>query len=331
MTLAVILLVFLALLFDFVNGFHDAANAIATVVSTRVLSPTKAVIWAAVFNFVAFLFFKTAVATTIGNGLIDTSVVDATLIFAALSGAIIWNLITWYFGLPASSSHALVGGLLGAAIIKAGFGCIITSGLLKVVASIVLSPLLGLVLGYGIFKLVERMVAGRSPYGVDRWFRKLQLVSSALYAIGHGGNDAQKTMGIIAVLLFSTGYLGDTFYVPLWVVASCYLAMSLGTLMGGWRIVKTMGSKLTALKPIGGFCAENAGALTLFLATALGIPVSTTHTITGAIVGVGAARSSRAVKWAQANRIVWAWIVTIPVAAATSSATFLIATWAHLH
>jgi PiT family inorganic phosphate transporter len=321
---AIVGIIALALIFDFINGFHDAANSIATVVATRVLTPFHAVMWAAFFNFTAFLLFHTSVAATIGHGLVDANVIDPILIFAALFGAIVWNLVTWYYGIPASSSHALVGGLVGAAVTKAGFSAIHVSGLLKIIVSIVLSPLIGMVIGYLLIRFIDKILARSSPYLVDRWFRKLQLVSAALYSLGHGGNDAQKTMGIIAVLLFSTGYLGETFYVPFWVVLVCYLAIALGTLMGGWRIVKTMGSKITKLKPIGGFCAETSGALTLFVATAFGVPVSTTHTITGSIIGVGAARSNRSVRWEQANRIVSAWIITIPVAASVSSVTWIL-------
>lgn len=325
MGLAVIItLVALALAFDFINGFHDAANSIATVVSTRVLKPAHAVLWAAFFNFAAFLFFETKVANTIGHGLVDASIVDSTLIFAALLGAVFWNLVTWYYGIPSSSSHALVGGLLGSALAKAGVQSIQISGFLKVVVSIVLSPLLGLFLGFLLMRIVQRLFAGRSPFAVDHWFRKLQLVSAALYSLGHGGNDAQKTMGIIAVLLFSSGYLGDTFEVPFWVVLACQLTMALGTLCGGWRIVKTMGSKITKLKPVGGFCAETSGALTIFLATTFGIPVSTTHTITGAIIGVGSANSIRSVRWNQTNRIVVAWVITLPVVASISALTWII-------
>lgn len=321
---AIVAIIALALIFDFINGFHDAANSIATVVATRVLTPFHAVMWAAFFNFTAFLLFHTSVAATIGHGLVDANVIDPVLIFAALFGAIVWNLVTWYYGIPASSSHALVGGLIGAAITKAGFSAVHVSGLLKIIVSIVLSPMIGMAIGYVLIRFIDKILARSSPYLVDRWFRKLQLVSAALYSLGHGGNDAQKTMGIIAVLLFSTGYLGETFYVPFWVVLVCYLAIALGTLMGGWRIVKTMGSKITKLKPIGGFCAETSGALTLFAATAFGVPVSTTHTITGSIIGVGAARSNRSVRWEQANRIVSAWIITIPVAASVSSVTWIL-------
>lgn len=323
----IVILVGLALAFDFINGFHDAANSIATVVSTRVLKPAHAVFWAAFFNFLAFLFFETKVANTIGHGLIDASIVDSTLIFAALLGAVFWNLVTWYYGIPSSSSHALVGGLLGSAVAKAGVESIQISGLLKVVLSIVLSPLAGLAFGYLLMKLIQRALAGRSPFAVDHWFRRLQLVSAALYSLGHGGNDAQKTMGIIAVLLFSAGYLGDTFVVPFWVVIACQLTMALGTLSGGWRIVKTMGSKITKLKPVGGFCAETSGAVTIFIATAFGIPVSTTHTITGAIIGVGSANSIRSVRWNQTNRILVAWVITLPVVATLSALTWIITHW----
>jgi PiT family inorganic phosphate transporter len=326
LTAFIFFLVGLALVFDFINGFHDAANSVATVVSTRVLRPSHAVMWAALFNFVAFLFFETKVANTIGNGLVDASIVDPILIFSALSGAVFWNLMTWYYGIPSSSSHALVGGLVGAGLTKAGFFGIHAYGLFLTLASIVLSPLLGLFLGYGLMRLVSKIFATHAPRKVDGLFRKLQLLSAALYSLGHGGNDAQKTMGIIAVLLFSSGYLGDTFHVPFWVVLVCQLAMALGTVMGGWRIVKTMGSKITKLKPVGGFCAETSGALTLFLATALGIPVSTTHTITGSIIGVGTAEAPKAVRWAQTNRIFVAWVVTIPVAASVSSLLWMVST-----
>ncbi|MBI4703869.1 MAG: inorganic phosphate transporter [Deltaproteobacteria bacterium] len=303
-----------ALVFDFINGFHDAANSIATVVSTRVLRPQTAVLWAAFFNFIAFLFFGLHVAGTIGKGVIDPAVADPVVVAAALVGAIAWNLITWYYGIPSSSSHALIGGLGGAAVAKAGMAALQVSGFLKIGFSIVLSPLLGLVLGYGIMVVVARIFFRSTPRRVDRWFRRLQLLSAALYSLGHGGNDAQKTMGIIAVLLFSAGMLGPSFHVPLWVVLSCHAAMGLGTLFGGWRIVRTMGMKITKLKPVGGFCAETAGACTLFLATALGIPVSTTHTITGAIVGAGSVTKFSTIRWGVAGQIVWAWIFTIPAA-----------------
>ncbi len=313
-TLVLVGLIGVALLFDFMNGLHDAANSIATVVSTRVLKPGTAVAWAAFFNFIAFAVFGLHVANTIGTGIVDTTIIDLHVIFGALTGAIVWNVITWGLGLPSSSSHALIGGLAGAGIAKAGAGAIVFGGLGKTAAGIVLSPLLGFVLAQLIVVAVQWLNLRSTPFAVDRRFRILQLVSASLYSLGHGGNDAQKTMGIIAVLLFSQGMLGGTFHVPFWVVISCQLAMALGTLMGGWRIVHTMGSRITHLKPIQGFCAETGGAITLFLATGLGIPVSTTHTITGAIVGVGAARRTAAVRWHIAQRIVVAWIVTLPAA-----------------
>ena len=315
-------IILVALVFDFVNGFHDAANSIATVVSTRVLSPRYAVLWAAFFNFIAFLFFGLHVATTIGNGIIDPKVVDPSVIFAALVGAIAWDLITWFYGIPSSSSHALIGGLAGAAVAKAGAGSLDAAGLTKVTVSIVLSPVLGLVLAFLLMMAVFWILRRSTPAKVDNWFRRGQLVSAALYSLGHGGNDAQKTMGIIAVLLFATGHLGDTFYVPLWVVLACHAAMALGTLSGGWRIVRTMGLKITKLRPVGGFCAETGGAITLFAATALGVPVSTTHTITGAIIGVGAVTKLSAIRWGVAGRIVWAWVLTIPCSAFISGVTW---------
>jgi PiT family inorganic phosphate transporter len=308
-------LIAIALLFDFMNGLHDAANSIATVVSTRVLKPGTAVVWAAFFNFIAFLVFGLHVAQTIGTGIVEAGVIDAHVIFGALTGAIAWNAITWALGLPSSSSHALIGGLAGAGIAKAGLGAVVFGGLGKTAAGIVLSPLLGFVLAQLLVVIVQWANLRSTPFAVDRRFRILQLVSAAMYSLGHGGNDAQKTMGIIAVLLFSQGMLGDTFHVPFWVVITCQLAMALGTLMGGWRIVHTMGSRITHLKPIQGFCAETGGAITLFLATGLGVPVSTTHTITGAIIGVGAARRASAVRWRVAQRIVIAWVVTLPAAA----------------
>lgn len=311
----IVFIVFLALVFDFINGFHDAANSIATIVSTRVLRPQYAVIWAAFFNFIAFLFFELRVANTIGKGVIHPEIVDPIVIFGALMGAIIWNIITWYYGIPSSSSHALIGGLAGSALAKAGFQSLNTSGFFKILVSIVLSPMLGMFLGFLLMVLVSRLLFRAPVRKVDKAFRKLQFVSAALYSLGHGGNDAQKTMGIIAVLLFSTGHLGPQFHVPLWVVLVCQFAMGLGTLFGGWRIVKTMGMKITKLKPIGGFCAESAGALTLFGATALGIPVSTTHTITGSIVGVGSVTKLSAIRWGVAGRIIWAWVLTIPASA----------------
>ena len=326
MTLFVATVVAVALVFDFVNGFHDAANSIATVVSTRVLSPRYAVVWAAFFNFVAFLVFSTHVATTIGTGVVRPEVIDSTVVFAALTGAIVWDLVTWWFGIPSSSSHALIGGLAGAAVAKAGTGVLDFTGLTKIGVSIVLSPMLGLVLGFGLMVLVFWLFRRATPLRVDSWFRRGQLVSAALYSLGHGGNDAQKTMGIIAVLLYANGFLGSEFYVPFWVVLACHAAMGLGTLTGGWRIVRTMGLRITKLKPVGGFCAETGGAITLFLATHLGVPVSTTHTITGAIVGVGSVTNASAVRWGVAGRIVWAWVLTIPSAAIVAALT-----WAVLH
>ena len=308
-------LVGVALFFDFLNGLHDAANSIATIVSTRVLRPHYAVFWAAFFNFIAFLFFGLHVAETVGKGIISADVVDPAVIFAALIGAISWNLITWHFGIPSSSSHALIGGLVGAGVAKAGGGAIVWTGLAKTVAAIVLSPATGFVLALLLVLIVSWAFVRRSPFAVDRTFRWAQFFSASMYSLGHGGNDAQKTMGIIAVLLYSQGMLGDTFYVPFWVVLSCQFMLAFGTLFGGWRIVHTMGSKITRLNPMQGFCAETGGAITLFGATWLGIPVSTTHTITGAIIGVGAARRVSAVRWGIAGNIVWAWIITIPMTA----------------
>ena len=312
---AVVGLIGVALVFDFMNGLHDAANSIATVVSTRVLTPGTAVFWAAFFNFIAFAVFGLHVAQTIGTGIVEADIIDPHVIFGALVGAIVWNVITWHLGLPSSSSHALIGGLAGSGIAKAGVAAVVFSGLGKTAAGIVLSPLLGFVLAQLIVTIVQWANLRSTPFAVDRRFRVLQLGSAALYSLGHGGNDAQKTMGIIAVLLYSQGMLGNTFHVPFWVVITCQFAMALGTLMGGWRIVHTMGSRITHLKPIQGFCAETGGAITLFLATGLGVPVSTTHTITGAIVGVGAARRVAAVRWTVAQRIVVAWVVTLPAAA----------------
>jgi PiT family inorganic phosphate transporter len=317
-------LVGVALLFDFMNGLHDAANSIATVVSTRVLSPGAAVMMAAFFNFVAFAVFGLHVAQTLGTGIVDARIVDPPVIFGALTGAIVWNAITWGFGLPSSSSHALIGGLAGAGLAKAGLSAIEFGGLGKTALWIVLSPLLGFVLAQVLVVAVQWANLRSTPYAVDRRFRILQLISASLYSLGHGGNDAQKTMGIIAVLLYSQGMLGGAFHVPFWVVISCQFAMALGTLIGGWRIVHTMGSRITHLKPIQGFCAETGGAMTLFIATGLGIPVSTTHTITGAIIGVGAARRTAAVRWHVAQRIVVAWIVTLPAAGVIAAVTYLI-------
>ncbi|HYM60856.1 MAG TPA: inorganic phosphate transporter [Thermoanaerobaculia bacterium] len=322
-TLIVIALVAVALSFDYINGFHDAANSIATVVSTRVLSPGQAVVWAAFFNFVAAFTFGTAVAKTIGSGMIDLSAVTFGVIFAALVGAIVWDLITWYFGLPTSSSHALIGGYAGAAIANAGIGSIIPGGWTKTLTYIVLAPLIGLVLAFGIAVATFWIFRKTTPRRVDRLFRRLQLLSAAAYSLGHGTNDAQKTMGIIASVLFTAGYL-KAFTIPIWVVLAAHSAIALGTLSGGWRIIHTMGSKITRLQPVGGFAAETAGAVTLFIASSFGIPVSTTHTITGAIVGVGATRRLSAVRWGIAGRIVWAWILTIPMAGLIGAATFWI-------
>jgi PiT family inorganic phosphate transporter len=315
-------LIGVALLFDLLNGLHDAANSIATVVSTRVLKPHYAVVWAAFFNFIAFLVFGTNVASTIGKGIVDAHVIDAAVIFGALMGAIVWNVATWVLGIPSSSSHALVGGLIGAGTAKAGLSAVVWSGVIKTALAIVLSPTLGLLLALLLVLIVAWTSIRSTPLQVDRRFRKLQLVSASLYSLGHGGNDAQKTMGIIAVLLYSQGMLGGPFHVPLWVVLSCQAAMGLGTLMGGWRIVHTMGSKITRLTPPQGFCAETGGAITLFGFTWLGIPISTTHTITGAIVGVGASRRLSAVRWNVASSIVVAWVVTIPAAAAVGAAFY---------
>ncbi len=307
-------LIALALIFDFMNGFHDAANAIATVVSTGVLKPQTAVAMAAFFNFVAVFVFQLKVATTVGKGTIDPSMVDHYVVFGALTGAIFWNLLTWYYGIPSSSSHALIGGLIGAAVAKAGTGALISAGLIKTILFIVLSPALGFLFGSLMMVLVSWLFVRSTPRKVDKWFRNMQLVSASMYSLGHGGNDAQKTMGIIWMLLIATGYTTSD-HLPVWVIISCYCAISLGTLFGGWRIVKTMGQKITKLRPVGGFCAETGGAITLFLATAMGIPVSTTHTITGAIVGVGSVKKTSAVRWGVAGGIVWAWVLTIPASA----------------
>lgn len=320
----VVLGIVIALIFDFINGFHDAANSIATVVSTRVLSPTQAVIWAAFFNFVAAFGFGVSVATTIGKGVVRPEAINEYVVMAGLFGAIVWDLITWHYGIPSSSSHALIGGLAGAAIVNAGVSALIPAGIYKILLFIVLSPLLGLVLGFAMMVLVIRVFWRTRPSRIDRWFRRLQLVSAALYSLGHGTNDAQKTMGIMAGLLFSAGYLGSEFYVPLWVVLSAHAAIGLGTLAGGWRIVKTMGMRLTKLRPVGGFCAETAGAVTLIGTAIAGIPVSTTHTITGAISGVGATQRLSAVRWGVARQIVWAWVLTIPLSAAIAAASFVV-------
>ncbi|WP_424362367.1 anion permease [Methylocystis parvus] len=320
-------LIAVALAFDFLNGLHDAANSIATIVSTRVLRPQYAVFWAAFFNFVAFLFFGLHVAQTVGTGIISPQIVDDKVIFGALMGAISWNLITWALGIPSSSSHALVGGLVGAGVAKTGVSAIVWSGLAKTGAAIVLSPALGFLLALLLVLGVSWLFVRRTPLAVDTIFRTLQFVSASLYSLGHGGNDAQKTMGIIAVLLYSHGALGGEFHVPFWVVLTCQAAMGLGTLLGGWRIVHTMGSKITRLTPMQGFCAETGGAITLFLATGLGIPVSTTHTITGAIVGVGAARRVSAVRWSVAKDIVVAWIVTMPMSAFIAAFFYMVASF----
>jgi PiT family inorganic phosphate transporter len=321
----VVFIILLALAFDFSNGFHDAANSIATVVSTRVLSPVQAVVWAAFFNFVAAFGFGVSVAKTVGKGIVHTDVVDPAVILAALVGAIVWNIVTWYGGIPSSSSHALIGGLSGAAVAKAGFGSLVPEGLIKTGVFIVLSPVLGLALGFTCMVAVMWIFFRSSPGRVDRLFRRLQLVSAAAYSLGHGTNDAQKTMGIIASLLFATGHL-RSFEVPFWVVLAAHAAMGLGTLAGGWRIVKTMGMGITKLKPVGGFCAETAGSVMLIGTAVAGIPVSTTHTITGAIVGVGATTRLSAVRWGIAGRIVWAWILTIPAAALVAAATWTLFT-----
>lgn len=323
-------LIAVALLFDFLNGLHDAANSIATIVSTRVLRPQYAVFWAAFFNFIAFMVFGLHVANTIGTGIIDPGVIDSAVIFAALIGAIVWNLITWALGIPSSSSHALIGGLLGAGLAKAGLSAAVWSGLLKTLLAIVLSPLVGFLLALVLVAIVSWASVRSTPFAVDRAFRVLQFVSASLYSLGHGGNDAQKTMGIIAVLLYSQGYLGSEFSVPFWVVISCQAAMALGTLMGGWRIVRTMGLRITKLTPMQGFCAETGGAATLFAATFMGVPVSTTHTITGSIVGVGAARRVSAVRWNVASSIVYAWVITIPAAAIVAAVTWWAVKLLHL-
>jgi PiT family inorganic phosphate transporter len=319
----VILVILVALIFDYINGFHDAANSIATVVSTRVLKPGQAVVWAAFFNFVAAFAFGTAVASTIGKGMIDINSVTTAVILAGLIGAIVWDLITWYFGLPTSSSHALIGGYAGAGIAKAGTGILIPSGWTKTLIFIVLAPGIGLVLGLTFMTMVFWLFRGFGPSRVDRWFRRLQLVSAALYSLGHGANDAQKTMGIIAGALLAGGVIPE-FRIDLWIVLAAHAAIALGTLSGGWRIIHTMGQKITRLQPVGGFAAETAGAVSLFTATWLGVPVSTTHTITGAIVGVGATRRLSAVRWGIAGQIVWAWILTIPASALIAAATFYV-------
>jgi PiT family inorganic phosphate transporter len=316
-------IVVLALVFDYINGFHDAANSIATVVSTRVLSPGQAVVWAAFFNFAAAFIFGTAVARTVGSGMIDIKVVTSSVILAGLIGAIVWDLITWYYGLPTSSSHALIGAYAGAAIAKAGVASLIPGGWTKILIFIVLAPLIGFALAFIFMAAIMWMLRGYAPSKVDRHFRKLQLVSAGLYSLGHGANDAQKTMGIIAGALFAAGYLKE-FHIPFWVEMAAYSAISLGTLSGGWRIIHTMGSKITKLQPVGGFAAETAGAVSIFTATALGVPVSTTHTITGAIIGVGSTRRLSAVRWGVAGQIVWAWVLTIPISAAIAGGIYYV-------
>jgi len=318
-------LVAMALLFDFMNGFHDAANSIATVVSTGVLKPTQAVVFAAFFNFVAIFIFHLSVAATVGKGIAEPGVVDTHVVFGALAGAISWNVITWYYGIPSSSSHALIGGIVGAVIAKAGASKLVSAGIMKTVTFIFVSPLLGFIFGSLMMVLVSWICRGFTPSKVDRWFRRLQLVSAGAYSLGHGGNDAQKTIGIIWMLLIATGYAsGQDSSPPTWTIICCYMAIGIGTMFGGWRIVKTMGQKITKLKPVGGFCAETGGAITLFLATAIGVPVSTTHTITGAIVGVGSVQRMSAVRWGVAGNIVWAWVLTIPASAFVAAVAYWI-------
>ncbi len=319
----VVLLVALALMFDFINGFHDAANSIATVVSTGVLRPTQAVVFAAFFNFVALFVFQLSVAATVGKGIVQPGVVDVHVVFGALVGAITWNLVTWFFGIPSSSSHALIGGIVGSVIAKAGTSVLLFPGIMRTVLFIFVSPLLGFVLGSLMMLIVSWLFLRTPPTSVDKWFRRMQLLSAGAYSLGHGGNDAQKTIGIIWMLLIATGYASaQESHPPYWTIFACYVAIAAGTLFGGWRIVKTMGQKITKLKPVGGFCAETGGALTLFLATSLGIPVSTTHTITGAIVGVGSIRRPSAVRWGVAGNIVWAWVLTIPASAFIAAAAY---------
>jgi PiT family inorganic phosphate transporter len=321
----VVMLVVLALLFDFMNGFHDAANSIATVVSTGVLKPGQAILFAAFFNVIAIFIFQLSVAATVGKGIVQPGVVDTHVVFGALLGAITWNVITWYYGIPSSSSHALIGGIVGAVIAKSGAGTLVSAGILKTVVFIFVSPLLGFVLGSLMMVAVAWIFRRTRPSKVDKWFRRLQLVSAGAYSLGHGGNDAQKTIGIIWMLLIATGYTAaGASSPPTWVILCCYTAIGAGTMFGGWRIVKTMGQRITKLKPVGGFCAETGGAITLFLATALGIPVSTTHTITGAIVGVGSTQRASAVRWGVAGNIVWAWVFTIPASAFVAAVAYWI-------
>jgi PiT family inorganic phosphate transporter len=321
----IVMLVALAIAFDFMNGFHDAANSIATVVSTGVLKPTTAVAFAAAFNLIAYFIFGLHVASTVGKGIVEPGVVDTHVVFGALVGAIAWNLLTWLWGIPSSSSHALIGGIVGAVIAKAGASHLVAAGVWKTVVFILVSPVLGFLLGSLMMVLVSHLFRRSTPSRVDRWFRRLQLISAGAYSLGHGGNDAQKTIGIIWMLLIATGQLStDAKQPPIWVELSCYTAIALGTMFGGWRIVKTMGQKITKLRPVGGFCAETGGAITLFLASALGIPVSTTHTITGAIVGVGSTQRASAVRWGVAGNIVWAWIFTIPASAFVAAVAYWI-------
>ncbi|WP_448252346.1 anion permease [Ottowia oryzae] len=324
----VMLLVALAILFDFMNGFHDAANSIATVVSTGVLKPTQAVVFAAFFNFIAIFIFHLSVAATVGKGIVQPGVVDVHVVFGALIGAISWNVITWYYGIPSSSSHALIGGIVGAVMAKSGASVLIAGGILKTVAFIFISPLLGFLFGSLMMVAVAWIFRRARPSKIDKWFRRLQLVSAGAYSLGHGGNDAQKTIGIIWMLLIATGYsaASDT-SPPLWAIICCYVAIAMGTMFGGWRIVKTMGQKITKLKPVGGFCAETGGAMTLFIATALGVPVSTTHTITGAIVGVGSTQRASAVRWGVAGNIIWAWVLTIPASAFVAAVAYWVSLW----
>jgi inorganic phosphate transporter, PiT family len=320
----VLFIVLVALVFDFINGFHDAANSIATVVSTRVLTPLQAVVWAAFFNFVAAFGFGVSVATTVGKGVVEPSVVDAWVILAGLVGAIAWDLITWYWGLPTSSSHALIGGFSGAAVVKAGFGALVADGLIKIGIFMIVAPLVGFAVGLVLMLITLNVFQRATPGRVDQIFRRGQLLSAAAYSLGHGTNDAQKTMGIIAVLLFSTGHLGKEFYVPFWVVLAAHAALGLGTMAGGWRIIKTMGMRITKLRPVGGFCAETAGAITLIGTAIAGIPVSTTQTISGSIMGVGALQRLSAVRWGVAGRILWAWILTIPASGLIAAATWML-------
>lgn len=315
----VYLTIFIALVFNFLNGFHDAANAIATVVSTQVLKPHQAVIWSALFNFLAYFVFGLHVANTVGTGIVSPEIINTPFIFSALMGAIVWNIITWYFGIPSSSSHALIGGLVGSALVKSGTQHLEYSGLFKTILAIFVSPVLGMIIALLLMFLTARLFFYRSPYQTDHWFRRLQLFTSALLSLGHGGNDAQKSMGIIAVMLFSSHFLSGKFYIPAWVIISCYLTMGFGTLFGGYRIIRTMGMKITKLKPVGGCCAELGTALTLFLATILGIPVSTTHIAAGSIIGVGSLHRFSAVRWGVAGQMVWAWVLTLPASAIVSA------------